>query len=130
MALLPFELIVNLPNKPGVLAEAAGAIGRENVNIRAFAAVAPGKTDEVRFLVDDPDAAERALVEAGYKVRRLEVVAIRISNTPGELAAHAERLSKAGINIEGGYLASAGDGDRFELIFEVGDVKAAKRALK
>jgi len=127
---VPFELIVNLPNQPGVLAAAAGAIGKENVNIRAFAAAAPGKTDEVRFLVDDAETAERALTEAGYKVRRQEVIAIRISNTPGELAAHAERLAKAGINIEGGYLASAGDGDRLEIIFEVSDIKAAKKALR
>lgn len=128
--LLPFELIVNLPNRPGVLAAAAGAIGKENVNIRAFAAVAPGKTDEVRFLVDDEDAAERALKAAGYKVRRQEVLAIRASNTPGELAAHAENLAKAGLNIEGGYLAAADGGERFEIIFEVADVKAAKKAMK
>lgn len=120
---------MNLPNRPGVLAAAAGAIGKENVNIRAFAAVAPGKTDEVRFLVDDPDAAERALKEAGYKVRQVEVLAIPTSNTPGELAAHAEKLAKAGINIEGGHLAASHDGERFEIIFEVADVKAAKKAM-
>lgn len=121
---------MNLPNRPGTLAEAAGAIGKENVNIRAFAAVAPGAADEMRFLVDNPDAAERALKEAGYKVRRQEVLAIRASNTPGELAAHAERLAQAGINIEGGYLATSDDGERIEIIFEVGDVKAAKKAVR
>lgn len=121
---------MNLPNKPGTIAAAAGAIGKENVNIRAFAAVNPGKTDEVRFLVDDPDAAERALESAGYKVRRQTVLSLPASNTPGELAAYAENLAKAGINIEGGYLAAAEGGERFEIIFEVDDVKAAKKALK
>lgn len=123
-------MIVNLPNRPGILAAAAGAIGKENVNIRAFAAVAPGKLDEVRFLVDDADTAERALKAAGYKVRRQEVLAIPTTNTPGELAAHAENLAKAGLNIEGGYLAAAEGGERFEIIFEVADVKAAKKAMK
>ena len=127
---MPTELIANLPNRPGVLADAAGAIGRENVNIRAFAAVLAGKTDEVRFVVDDPDAAEKALKNAGYKVRRLEVLALPASDTPGELAAYAENLAKAGINIEGGFLASAPDGKHTEIIFEVGDIKAARRALQ
>ena len=124
------ELIVNLPNRPGLLAEAAGAIGAANVNIRAFAAVAPGKTDEVRFVVDDDEAAEKALKDAGYKVRRQEVMTFPASDTPGELAAHAENLAKAGINIEGAYLATAGDGKRYEIIFEVSDLKAARKALK
>lgn len=126
---MTIELIAHLPNRPGVIADAAGAMGKMNVNIRAFAAVAAGKTDEVRFLVDDPDAAEKALKGAGYKVRRLEVIAIRASDTPGELAAHAEKLSKAGINIEGGYLAAAADGGH-EMIFEVSDLKAAAKALR
>jgi hypothetical protein len=114
---VPTELIANLPNRPGVLADAAGAIGRENVNIRAFAAVLAGK-------------AEKALKKAGYKVRRVEVIALPASDTPGELAAYAENLAKAGINIEGGFLASAPDGKHTEIIFEVGDVKAARKALE
>jgi len=127
---MPFELIVNLPNKPGMLAAAVKAIGRENVSIRAFAAIGPGKTDEVRFLVDNTDAAEKALQGAGYKVRRQEVLAFPASDTPGELAAHAENLSKAGINIEGGYLAASENGKRYDIILEVADTKAAKRALE
>lgn len=127
---MPFELIVDLPNKPGMLAAAAGVIGRENVNIRAFAAIAPGKSDVVRFLTDNADTAERALVSAGYKVRRSEVLTIRASNTPGELAALSERLSRAGVNIEGGYLATGEDGDGTDIVLEVSDVKAARKALR
>ena len=127
---MPVELIVNLPNRPGIIAEAAGALGHANVNIRAFAAIAPGKSDEVRFVVDDPESAESVLKQAGYKVRRQEVMAIPTTNTPGELAAHAKNLADAGLNIEGGYLASAGDGEHYQIIFEVSDLKGAKKALK
>ena len=127
---MAFELIVNLPNKVGTLAAAAGVIGEGNVNIRAFAAVGPGKSDEVRFLVDNAEAAESVLKAAGYRVRRQEVLTLPASNTPGELAAHAENLAKAGINIEGGYLAASENGERVEIIFEVDDLKAARKALK
>jgi hypothetical protein len=123
------QLAVVLPNKPGRLAEAAGVIGRHNVNIRAFAAVAAGKSDEVRFITDDADEAERALKEAGYKVRRSEVVTLRLTNTPGELAVASEKLARAGINIDGAYIAASADGERFEVIFEVVDLDGARAVL-
>jgi hypothetical protein len=125
---MAFELIVQLENRPGMLAAAAGAIGKENVNIRAFAAVA-GKFGEVRFLTDDADAAERALTDAGYKVRRAEVLAVPISNTPGEVAALSEKFARAGINIEGGYLASRAHGEGLDIVFEVSHIKAAWKAV-
>ncbi len=125
-----FELIVNLSNRPGELAAAAGAIGRENVNIRAFAILGTGKFDEARFIVDDAEAALHALESAGYKARRQEVLTFPASNTPGELAALSDKLSRAGVNIEGGFMASSGDDGHFEIIFEVADVGAARRALK
>jgi hypothetical protein len=121
---LATELVAELPDRPGVLADAAGAVGRVNVNIRAFSAVASGKLGELRLLVDDPDAAERALEAAGFAVRRHEVIAVRASNTPGELAAHAERLSRAGVHIRGGYLAAKPDGG-FDMIFEVSEAAPA-----
>lgn len=124
------ELIVDLPGRRGAIAEAAGALGRANVNIRAFAALAPGRSDEVRFVVDDAEAGEAVLKEAGYKVRRLEVLAIPSSNTPGELAAQAQNLAEAGVSIEGGFLAAAGDGEHYEIIFEVSDLKGARKALR
>jgi hypothetical protein len=127
---LVIELVVDLPNKLGNLAEAAGALGRGNVNIRAFAAVAPGKVDEVRFITDDADAGERALKDAGFKVRRANVITLRLSNTPGELALASEKLAKAGVNINGAYLAASLDGERSEIVFEVSDYEAAQKALK
>jgi len=127
---MPFELIVDLPNRPGMLAAAAGVIGKENVNIRAFAAIAPGRSDVVRFLTDNTDVAERALLSAGYKVRRSEVLTIPASHTPGELAALSDRLASAGVNIEGGYLAAGEDGESVDIVFEVSDIRAAKKAIK
>ena len=129
-SLRAFELIVSLANRPGELAAAAGAIGKENVNIRAFAIVGTGKADEARFIVDDVEAALGALESAGYKARRQEILTIPASNTPGELAALSEKLSRAGVNIEGGFMAASDRDGHFEIIFEVADVGAARKALK
>ena len=125
-----FELIVNLSNRPGELAAAAGAIGKENVNIRAFAIVGTGNSSEARFIVDDAEAALGALEAAGYKARRQEVLAFPTSNTPGELAALSEKLARAGVNIEGGFMAASDKDGHFEVIFEVADLGAARKALK
>ncbi len=128
--LAAFELVVNLRNRPGELAAAAGAIGQKNVNIRAFAVTGDGRSKEARFIVDDAEAALTALDAAGYKARRQEILTFPAANTPGELAALSEKLSRAGVNIDGGYMAASDDDGHIEIVFEVADVSAAREALK
>ncbi|HEX9708784.1 MAG TPA: hypothetical protein VGB42_02270 [Candidatus Thermoplasmatota archaeon] len=119
---------MKLQDRPGSLAAAAGAIGRANVNIRSVAGV--GGASVVRFLTDDPAAAEAALSREGFVVERRPVVALPISNTPGELALVAERLAMAGINLEAAYLAAAVGGQGLEVVVEVADPEAAANAAR
>jgi hypothetical protein len=120
------SLLVKLPNRPGAVASAAGAIGRANVNIRAVAAASGAGA--VRFLTDDADAAHAALTKEGFSVERRPVVALPISDTPGELALVCERLARAGINLEAVYMAVAGQ--RVEVVVEVASPKEAAAAAR
>ena len=122
-------LAVKLLNQPGSVASASGAIGRANVNIRAVAGFINDKSGEVRFITDDPEAAERALKAEGFLVRKIEVLIVPVSNTPGELALLAERLSNSGIILDGLYLSASANGEGIEVVFEAPDVAAARRAL-
>jgi hypothetical protein len=97
------------------------------VNIRCIAGLVGAGA--VRFLTDDADAAEAALRREGYAVERRAVVALPVSNTPGELALVTSRLAKAGLNVEAAYLAATPDGEHFVVVVEVEDARAAEQAL-
>ena len=66
---------------------------------------------------------------AGEGVRAFELI-VNLSNRPGELAALAEKLAHADVNIEGGFMAASDKDGHFEVIFEVADLGAARKALK
>lgn len=125
---LDTALLVKLPNRPGAIAAAAGAIGRANVNIRCVASLAGAGA--VRFLTDDAPKAEAALRREGYQVERRNVVALPVSNTPGELALVAERLARANINVDATYLAATGDGEGFQVVVEVADAVMAAQVAR
>lgn len=96
------------------------------MNIRCVASLAGAGA--VRFLTDDPAKAEAALLGEGYSVERRSAVALPVSNTPGELALVAERLARAGINMDAAYLAANGDG--FEVVIEVADPAVAAQVAR
>ena len=92
--------IVDLKHKPGELAKAAEAIARKGINITAFSGVTCGDSGSIALLTNDEAGARKALAEAGYKARELEVVTTTLEHNPGTLAAAARKLADAGINIE------------------------------
>ncbi|MDD9301796.1 MAG: amino acid-binding protein [Desulfobacter sp.] len=65
----------------------------------------------IRLLPDDPDKTTALLKEKDYLFDSKEVVAIDMTNKPGELSKMTQRLGKEGININYVYgSVSTGDG--------------------
>jgi hypothetical protein len=102
--------IVDLKHKPGELARATEAIAHKGINITAFSGITCGDEGKVALLTNDEVGARRALSEAGYRAREIEVVSATIANTPGSLAETARKLANAGINIEVALPTSMTDG--------------------
>ena len=92
--------IVDLKHQPGELAKAAEAIARKGINITAFSGVTCGSSGSVALLTDDEIGTRRALADACYTSRELEVVTTQLDHTPGSLAKTAKKLADAGISIE------------------------------
>jgi hypothetical protein len=92
--------IVDLKHKPGELAKATEAIAQKGINITAFSGVTCGGSGSVALLTNDEVGTRRALTDAGYRPREMEVVTTTIEHAPGTLAAAARKLADAGINIE------------------------------
>ena len=58
---MPFDLAIDIENKPGALAQVAAAISDAGVNIAAATCVGPGSRAELHILVKHAEAAKHAL---------------------------------------------------------------------
>jgi hypothetical protein len=102
--------IVDLKDQPGELAKATEAIAQKGINITAFSGLTCGDSGKIALLTNDDPGARRALSEAGYLAKEVEVVAATLAHTPGSLAATARKLADAGINVEAALPTSMADG--------------------
>lgn len=105
------QITVTLANRPGALAQAAGALGRANVNVLAFTAGTSGSEGYARFVVNSPARAKKALSQAGLAFTEQDVQVLNLPDKPGALGDAAGKLGSKGINIAYSY-SGPGQGAR------------------
>ena len=89
--------ILDLKHQPGELAKATEAIAKKGIDITAFSGVTCGGSGTVALLTNDEVGARRALTEAGYHARELEVVTTTFGNA-SSLSTSAS-FSEAGVYV-------------------------------
>jgi hypothetical protein len=82
------------------VSEITDVLGRAGVNIRGFSVSDTADYGIVRLVVDDPDAALKALQDAGFTVKESDVICIDLPDHPGGLAGVLKVVANAGVNIE------------------------------
>jgi len=97
------ELTIRLEDRPGTLGRVCHALAEHKVNILAFQAVRAEGNAVVRFVVDNPATARKALDNEGVDYQETEVAQIKCPSRPGELARVASRLGDAEMNINYAY---------------------------
>ena len=123
------QLAVFLGNRPGALSRVCTELAAAEINIHALATSDTIDHAVVRMVVSDPTKALMILGERGVLALENEVLMIESNNEPGVLASIADRLAKAGINIEYAYLASSPKSQQGLMILRPSDVEKAHRAL-
>jgi hypothetical protein len=92
--------IVDLKHRPGELAKLAESIAAKGIDITSFSGVTCGDSGSVALVTNDEAGTRRALQDAGFHAREIELVTASLPNVPGALAEVARKLANAGINIE------------------------------
>lgn len=87
------ELTVPLEDGFDDLADAAEALGDEDVNVRGYTYEGEDDAELARFVVDDPDEARRILTEAGFEVDERPAFVTAVPHKPGELARVARHVA-------------------------------------
>ncbi len=87
-------------NTLGQMARITGIIGKVGVNLRWMTIATTESYGVMKFLLDRPAPAVRALKKAGYSISLVDVLAIVIQDQAGGLHAVAECLAQNGINVD------------------------------
>ena len=88
------DLVIDVENSPGALAEVAAAISDAGVNIAAATCIGPGDRAELHILVPHAEAAKHLLAISHLAVtREREVVVVEVHDEPGVLADLARKVS-------------------------------------
>ena len=83
----------------------------------------------MRVIADDVEAARTALQESNIRFEECELATVLLENKAGELGLVADKLAKAGVNVNALYVIGL-DGDLVELAFATDDPKKAKKTLE
>jgi hypothetical protein len=122
---LAVDLIIDVENTPGALAQVAAAISDAGVNISAATCVGPGERAELNILVPHAEAVRHALAISHLAVsREREVVVVEVEDRPGVLADLTRRIARAGVDLDLVYVAT-----RNRVVFGAADLDALKAAL-
>jgi len=123
------QLSVFLENKAGRLARVTRVLGEASINIRALSIADNSDFGILRIIVNEPPKAYAILKDAGFTVSETEVIAVRVQDTPGGLAAILEQMSEANLNIEYMYAFLGTSENDALVIFKVEDIKKARVAF-
>ncbi|MBI2403567.1 MAG: ACT domain-containing protein [Gemmatimonadetes bacterium] len=124
------QLSVTMENRPGTLARMSSALAEKKVNILALMSMEHGGQSVVRIVVDKLPAAKKALGAIGYAYTEEQVLATKLPNRPGTLAAVAQKLGDAGVNIEYAYYGAEVGSAQVLLLLAVSDFATGGKVVR
>src|SRR3954451_665388 len=122
---MPVDLVIDIENAPGALAQVATAISDAGVNIAAATCLGPGERAELHILVPYAEAAKHVLAISHLAItREREVVVVEVQDRPGVLADLTRKIARAGVDLDLVYVAT-----RNRVVFGSPDLAGLKTAL-
>src|ERR671929_563558 len=119
------DLVIDIENTPGALAQVSAAVSDAGVNIAAATCIGSGERAELHILVPHAEAAKHALAISHLAVtREREVVVIDVEDRPGVLADLTRTIARAGVNLDLVYVAT-----RNRVVFGSSNLAGLKAAL-
>ena len=123
------QFSIFLDNRPGTLSRTCQALAKAGINIIAFSVLDTIDHAIIRMVVDKPKEAEPVLARLQGMVQQRDVVFMDVPHQVGALAAIAEKLGQAGINIEYAYCTAPSTPAGGALVLRTNDLEATINAL-
>ena len=123
------QLSVFAENKPGVIIDITAALAEKQIDIRALSLADSRDYGILRLIVNDTEAAQKALSDKGYLVNVTPVVGVSISDSAGSLSKALGALERHGINIEYMYAFIGRKAEDAYVILRTSDTETAEAVL-
>lgn len=123
------QLAIFLENRPGMLARVSDALAEAKISIFAITTSDTVDHTVIRMVVSDYRKALHLFEEHGTLVVEDDVIMVKASNKPGELARLAHKLADARINIEYCYSATPPEAKSGLLVMRVSNPAKALKVL-
>ncbi|MBE6807217.1 MAG: acetolactate synthase [Ruminococcaceae bacterium] len=124
------QVTVFVENTQGSLVNITETLAQNNVNLRALSIADTLEFGLLRLIVNDNDAAAKALTDKGYILKITEVVGVKIGDQPGKLSKALAVLAEAGVNVEYLYAFMARTEKHAYVVLRPTDNAAAENALE
>jgi hypothetical protein len=121
------EIVATTPNKVGMLAEVTGIVAGAGVNILAICAYSMEGQAKFMMLTSDNAKALNALKGKKIATEESDVVSVSLSNKVGAAKELAEKLAKAGVDLNYCY-GSIGNGSEALFVLSSKDINKALAA--
>ncbi|MBE6935660.1 MAG: acetolactate synthase [Ruminococcaceae bacterium] len=123
------QLTIFVQNKRGTIVPVTKILADNEVNLRALSIAETNDFGILRLIVNDEVTAEKALRDAGYLLKVIDVVGVKIGDQPGKLSSALEVLDNADINVEYLYAFMARTERHAYVVLRVEDNAAAEAVL-
>ena len=124
------ELTIMTPNEPGKLAGVLNALAKANLNLLAIDSSSGYDLNMVRMIPSDAKKTKAVLRKLGFLATETAVLAVTITDRPGQLAKLASTLGRAGVNIEYMYATAAQMDHEALVAIHLSDLTKGAKALK
>lgn len=123
------QLSVFLENREGRLDQVLEILKNNRINIISLSLADTSDYGMLRMVVANPEAAKKALKDAGFSAMLTPVLGMRLAHKEGQLHAALSVMSKEGINVEYMY-ALATSGDDAVIVIKTADLEKAAAVLE
>ena len=97
------QLTIFIENRPGRLNGITESLNKSNIDIRAFTIQDRGDYGLMKLIVDNPNKAYLALADLGLACALKTILAVSVSDKPGNLHKLTTALAEKNINIIDAY---------------------------
>ena len=123
------QLSVFLENREGRLDQVLEILKNNRINIISLSLADTSDYGMLRMVVANPEAAKKALKDAGFSAMLTPVLGMRLAHKEGQLHAALSVMSKEGINVEYMY-ALATSVDDAVIVIKTADLEKAAAVLE